>query len=106
MATKTVVWSYDSAKQNGNDGKKIEVHSFQPLDNGEILIAESGVARIIEIDRDGKIHHEIKLKVDHPAPHTDTRLVRKLANGHYLVCHEADGTLREYDGDGRKPAKT
>ena len=33
--------------------------------------------------------------------HTDTRLVRKLANGHYLACHESDGTAREYDDDGK-----
>ncbi len=98
---KEIVWRYDSAKENGNEGKPIEVHSFQPLEDGKIMIAESGVQRILEIDRAGKIHHEVKLKVDHPAAHTDTRLVRKLANGHYLVCHEADGALREYDGAGK-----
>ena len=41
-ATKEVVWSYNSAKANGNDGKKIEVHAFQPLPNGDVMIAESG----------------------------------------------------------------
>ncbi len=96
--TKQVVWSYDSAKQNGNEGKPVEVHAFQPLENGQVMIAESGVGRIIEVDRDGKIHKEVKLKVNHPHPHTDTRLVRKLANGNYLVCHEGDGVVREYDG--------
>lgn len=96
--TKQVVWSYDSAKQNGNEGKAIEVHAFQPLENGHLMIAESGVGRIIEVDRDGKIHKQLKLKVNHPHPHTDTRLVRKLANGNYLVCHEGDGFVREYDG--------
>jgi outer membrane protein assembly factor BamB len=99
---KEVVWSYDSAKANGNEGKRIEVHSFQPLDNGHVMIAESGAARIIEVDRDGKLLKETKLKVDHPNAHTDTRLVRKLASGNYLVCHEGDGAVREYDGsDGR-----
>ena len=28
-------------------------------------------------------------------------MARKLANGHYLVCHEGDGAVREYDGDGK-----
>jgi outer membrane protein assembly factor BamB len=98
--SRQVVWSYDAAKSNGNAGKPVEVHAFQPLGEGRVMIAESGPARIIEIDRDGKLLHEIKLKVDHPHPHTDTRLVRKLANGHYLVCHEGDGTVREYDRDG------
>ncbi|HLQ47254.1 MAG TPA: PQQ-binding-like beta-propeller repeat protein, partial [Planctomycetaceae bacterium] len=48
-ATKQVVWSYDSAKQNGNEGKPVEVHAFQPLEEGRLMIAESGPARIIEV---------------------------------------------------------
>lgn len=98
--TKTVVWSYDDQQSNGNVGKKIEIHAFQPLADGHVMIAESGPARIIEIDREGKLLKEIKLKVNNPFPHTDTRLARKLDNGHYLVCHEGDGFVREYDGDG------
>jgi len=98
--TKKVVWSYDSAKMNGNEGKMVEVHAFQPLENGAVMIAESGIGRIIEIDRAGKILHEIKLKLKNPSTHSDTRLVRKLANGHYLVCHENDGAVREYDDKG------
>ncbi len=100
LATREVVWSYDSANSNGNAGKKIEVHAFQPLADGHVMIAESGAARIIEIDRSGKLLDEVKLKVEHPHPHTDTRLVRKLASGRYLVCHEEDGALREYDSAG------
>jgi outer membrane protein assembly factor BamB len=97
-ATRKIVWSYDSTQQNGNAGKKVEVHAFEPLDNGLVMIAESGVGRIIEVDRQGRIHKEIKLKVNQPHPHRDTRLVRKLDNGNYLVCHEGDGAVREYDG--------
>ena len=41
------------------------------------------------------------LTVEKPSAHRDTRLARKLDNGHYLVCHEADGMVREYDGDGK-----
>ena len=93
--TKKVVWAYDSSKRNGNEGKRVEVHAFQPLADGKIMIAESGPARIIEIDREGKIHREIKLKVDHPHPHRDTRLARKIPSGNYLVCHEGDGKVRE-----------
>lgn len=96
--SKSVVWSYDSAKQNGNEGKNVEVHAFQPLGDGRLMIAESGPGRIIEVDRDGKLLKEVKLKINHSHPHTDTRLVRKLSNGNYLVCHEGDGFVREYDG--------
>ncbi len=98
--TKKVVWSYDSGTRNGNQGKPVEVHSFQPLADGKVMIAESGIGRIIEIDRAGTIHREIKLKVQRPSPHHDTRLVRKLATGNYLVCHEGDGAVREYDARG------
>jgi len=98
--TNKVVWKYDSAKQNGNEGKKVEVHAFQRLDDGVTMIAESGVSRIIEVDRDGKLLKKIKLKVSQPDAHRDTRLVRKLESGIYLVCHEGDGLVREYDPKG------
>lgn len=94
------VWSYDSATSNGNSGKRVEVHAIQPLADDDVMIAESGPARIIEVDRKGTLRKTIRLKVDKPDPHRDTRLARKLDDGHYLVCHEGDGVVREYDGDG------
>lgn len=97
--TKQVVWQYDSATQNGNQGKKVEVHSFQPLPDGRVMIAETTALRIIEIDRSGRLLKAISMKVERPHPHTDTRLVRKLATGNYLACHEGDGCIREYDAD-------
>jgi outer membrane protein assembly factor BamB len=100
-AEKKVVWSYDSTKSNGNEGKRLEVHAFQPLKGGHLMIAESGVGRIIEVDRDRKLLKEIALKRDSPDAHRDTRLARKLDNGHYLVCQEGDGAVREYDADGK-----
>ncbi len=84
-----------------NPGQKVEVHAFQRLSNGWTMIAESGPARIIEVDAQGRIQREVKLQVDHPNAHADTRLVRKLANGNYLVAHEADGRVREYDPSGK-----
>ena len=60
--TKQVVWSYNSATENGNEGKKVEVHAFQALETGIVMIAESGPARIIEVNRDGKLLKKIKLK--------------------------------------------
>ena len=100
--TKQVVWRYDATRSNGNDGKRVEVHAFQPLENGRVMIAESGPARVIEVDRDGVLRSETRLKVDRPNAHTDTRLVRKIAADRYLVCHEGDGFVREYEqGTGR-----
>ena len=99
--TNKTVWEYDAGTMNGNAGRPVQVHAFQRLPGGLTMIAESGPARILEVDRGGNIVRQIKLKVDHPDPHRDTRLARKLENGHYLVCHEGDGTVREYDGGGK-----
>lgn len=65
------------------------------------MIVESGPARILEISAAGNIVKNIPMKVAAPHPHRDTRLVRKLENGHYLVCHEGDGVVREYSSTGR-----
>ena len=99
---KKIVWKYDAARQNGNEGKPVEVHAFQRLANGHTMIVESGPARIIEVDSDGKIHKQVALKIDSHNAHTDTRLARKLDNGNYLVAHEGDNkVVREYDEDGK-----
>ncbi len=89
-----IVWTYDSATMNGNKGKRVDVHAFRRLPNGLTMIAESGVGRIIEVDKTGKIHTEIKLK---PGGTQNTRMARKLDNGNYLVCAESPGVVTEYN---------
>ena len=96
-----VVWEYDSATSNGNAGVPLEVHACQRLENGLTMISESGVGRLIEVDRDGKLVHEIKLVRDRPSKHSDTRLVRSTPTGTYLVAHENDGKVREYNKEGK-----
>lgn len=97
---RTIAWQYESKPQPGNSGR-VEVHAFQRLDDGLTMIAESGNRRIIEVDPAGNIVHEIPLTIDRPDPHRDTRLVRRLEGGGYLACHEGDGTVREYDRQGK-----
>jgi hypothetical protein len=97
---KKVVWEYTSKPKEGYTGK-IEVHAFQRLANGRTMIAESGNGRIIEVDADGKIVHQVPLTRDRVSSHSDTRQVRKLESGNYLVACEADGKVREYDKDGK-----
>jgi hypothetical protein len=94
---KRVVWTYDSSKRNGNQGKSVEVHAFGRLPNGLTMIAESGVGRIIEVDKDGTIRAEVKLGA---GGRQSTRLARKLPNGNYLVCAENPGVVTEYNGRG------
>ena len=97
---KKVIWEYESKPVAGNKGR-VEVHSFQRLADGATLIAEGGNRRLIVVDPAGKIVREVPLTVDRPDPHRDTRLARKLDDGHYLVCHEGDGKVREYDERGQ-----
>lgn len=94
---KKVVWTYDSSTMNGNKGKRVDVHAFRRLPNGMTMVAESGVGRIIEVDKDGKIHAEVKLK---EGGRQNTRMVRKLDNGNYLVCAENPGVVSEYNAKG------
>lgn len=97
---KEVVWKYEAKPKEGYKGR-IEVHAFQRLADGNTMVAESGNRRIVEVNKDGKIVKEVALKVEKPDPHRDTRMVRKLDPGTYLVCHEGDGCVREYDGAGK-----
>jgi len=96
-----IIWQYDAKQSSGNENRKIEIHAFQRLGDGNTMIAESGRGRIIEVDASGKIVKEFQLHINNPHPHRDTRLARKLDNGHYLVCHEGDGAVREYDASGK-----
>jgi hypothetical protein len=97
---KEVVWKYEAKPKAGYSGR-VEVHAFQRLADGNTMVAESGNRRIVEVDGKGAIVKEIPLSVDNPDPHRDTRMARKLDNGHYLVCHEGDGCVREYDAKGK-----
>lgn len=92
------VWKYEAQPAAG---ERVEIHAFQRLADGSTMIAESGRGRIIEVDPQGKIVKTVPLKRDHPDAHRDTRLVRKLANGHYLAAQEGDLTVREYDAAGK-----
>ncbi len=99
-ANRRPVWTYD-AKGNGNADRPVEVHAFQRLADGTTMIVESGPARIIEVDSAGVITHEIPLTVQSPSAHSDTRNARTTSAGTYLVAHEKDGVVREYDAAGR-----
>ncbi|HRQ87770.1 MAG TPA: PQQ-binding-like beta-propeller repeat protein [Bacteroidia bacterium] len=99
---KEIVWDYDASTTNRSEGDgKVEIHAFQRLADGSTLIAESGIGRIIEVAPDRSIRKTFPLSVSKPNPHSDTRLVRLLDNGHCLVAHEAEETVKEYDADGQ-----
>ena len=82
-------------------GTQNEVDTVQPLPGGRILLTESGPKpRLLEVDREGKIQVEFPLKCQLENPHMQTRMARKLANGHYLVPQLIDKVVREYTAKG------
>lgn len=99
--TDKTVWEYEAKDDPNNANRRIEIHAFQRLNDGNTMVVESGSARILEISPAGKIVKNIPLKVAAPHPHRDTRLVRKLDTGNYLACHEGDGVVREYSSNGK-----
>ena len=94
---KEIVWSYESATENGNEGKKVDVHAFARLDNGETVIVESSVGRIIHLDKEGNLIKSIPLG---EGGRKKTRLMRVLDNGNYLACAEKPGLVTEYNDKG------
>jgi len=95
---KKVVWSYESTKMNGNAGKRVDVHAFARLKNGNTMIVESGVGRVIEVDAKGKLQHQFALK---PGGTQSTRWARHTNTGTLLVCSERPGVVTEYDRTGK-----
>jgi hypothetical protein len=94
---KKVVWTYDSAKQNGNAGKRVDVHAFARLKNGNTMIVESGVGRVIEVDKKGKLAHQFLLK---KGGTQNSRWARHTPTGTLLVCSEQPGVVTEYNRKG------
>ena len=95
---KKVVWEYESAKENGNAGKRVDVHAFNRYADGSTMIAESGVGRFLHVDRNGKKIKEVPMG---EGGRKKTRLVRILESGHYLSCAESPGVVTEYDQTGK-----
>lgn len=87
-----VIWEYK--------GTQSEVNTAVLLDNGNILLTEAGdKPRLLEVARDGSIKVEIPLGCQITNHHMQSRMARKLPNGHYLVPQEK--TVREYDASGK-----
>lgn len=97
---KKIVWQYTAAPVAPYTGA-VEIHGFGRLKDGTTFVAETGNKRIVEVDKDGKILRSTPLTVDNPNAHRDTRLVRRTDKDTYLVCHEGDGMVREYDLTGK-----
>jgi len=90
---KEIVWEYKTKNPN-------EIPNCQPLPDGNVLIGIVGECRLIEVNRNGKIVHEIKLQTTEKNPHAQFRMCRKTPEGTYLVPFTAEGAVREYNAQG------
>jgi hypothetical protein len=88
-----VVFAYQS--------KCEQILTCDRLPNGNLLLAEQGPCRAVEINLKGEIVFAMKLSTTEQAAHRQVRCVHRLADGHILACHEAEAVVREYDGDGK-----
>jgi outer membrane protein assembly factor BamB len=81
-------------------GTQAEVNTAQRLAEGRTLISEAGPhPRLLEVDATGRIQVEIPLRSTAKDPHFQSRMARKLADGHYLVPQ--DRLVRELDATGK-----
>ena len=91
----TVVFQYKPENQKGGG-----TYSCQRLANGNTVVGENASGRVVEVDKDGKVVFSFMTRYASQNDHHHMRMVRKLANGNYLVCHSGDNLVREYRPDG------
>lgn len=80
-----------------------ELHTASVLPDGGFLLAVTGKpARIIELDKDGKIRKEITYDTKINSLHGQFRQVRKSAAGTYLLPLMGRHVVVELDADGKE----
>ena len=94
------VWTYALDPVNKELGTAVR------LENGHTLVVERGPKpRLLEVTRHGQIAAEIPLQPETDNDHMQTRMARKLPNGHYLVPHLLAFKVKEYDPAGNVVAE-
>jgi hypothetical protein len=90
-----IVFSYKVSGENS------EISTAQRLEGGRTLITELGARpRVLEVDAAGVVVASVPLQPGTDNVHMQTRMARKLPNGHYLVPHLLDFAVKEYAADG------
>jgi len=91
-----VAFEYRPAEQRGGGA-----FSCQRLANGNTVIGENSTGRVLEVDATGKIVFTLQTAPAELGAHHNMRMVRKLENGNYLVCHSGAHVVKEYAPDGK-----
>lgn len=90
------VFQYKAKEQKGGG-----TYSCQRLANGRTLVGENSTGRVLELDAEGKVVFTLQTTPFKLGEHHNMRMVRKLDNGNYLVCHSGLRKVKEYTPDGR-----
>jgi len=64
------------------------------------LIGENSTGRVLEVNGEGKLVFTLQTAPCRVGEHHNLRMVRKLANGNYLVCHSGARQVKEYTAQG------
>jgi hypothetical protein len=88
-------------------GGQKEISTVLPLAGGKYLVAELGPEpRAVTIDSSGKIIHKMLFECQKENVHMQTRMLRVLPSGNYIVPHLLDFAVKEYQPDSGKVVKT
>lgn len=83
-------------------GQQKEISTAVTLPDGKYLIAELGPEpRAVVVNKDGEIEKTTAFQCQKANTHMQTRMLRVLDNGNYLVPHLLDFAVKEYDADGK-----
>jgi hypothetical protein len=96
---KKIVWEYKAPKG-------AECDACQPLADGRVMVAETFMSRLVEVDRNGAVVKEIKIDSHPKVGSHQFRGTRKTADGHYIVCLMDEKKIVELDGDGKVVKET
>lgn len=82
-------------------GVNCDIHSATPLDNGNILVSLSGLSKVVELDRQGKVVKEIMIQSEKPDAHMQMRDSEFTKDGTYLIALAIEQKVVEYDENGK-----
>ncbi|UDQ96802.1 aryl-sulfate sulfotransferase [Lentisphaerota bacterium WC36G] len=93
--TNKVVWRYTPKYTKGGGA-----FACQRLKNGNTVVGENGTGKVTEVDPKGNVVMSFGVKPYKKGSHHNMRMVRKTADGTYLVAMTKNKIYREYDAKG------
>lgn len=93
--TNDIVFQYTPQVSKGGGA-----FACQRLANGNTVIGENSTGRILEVTPDNTIAFALQVQPYKPGSHHNLRMVRRLKNGNYLVCHSGEHVVREHTAQG------